>query len=151
MRHNFDFSPLFRTAVGFDRMTRALDSALRLDEGELSYPPYNIEKISDDEYRITMAVAGFTADDIEIVEHNGTLTIKGKPESLAGASQQLLHRGIAGRAFERRFQLADYVEVSAADMENGLLHVALKRNVPEEMKPRKVTIQSASAKKAITD
>ena len=150
MRHTFDFSPLFRTAVGFDRMTRALDSALRVDEGELSYPPYNIEKISDDEYRITMAIAGFTADDIEIVEHNGTLTVKGKPEGLTGGSQQLLHRGIAGRAFERRFQLADYVEVAAADLENGLLHISLKRNVPDEMKPRKISIQGAG-NKAISD
>jgi len=150
MRTTFDFSPLFRTAVGYDRMTRALDSAQRIDEGELSYPPYNIEKLSDDEYRITMAIAGFTADDVEIVEHDGTLTVKGKPTSLDGGDQQLLHRGIAGRAFERRFQLADYVEVAEADLQNGLLHIRLKRNVPEEMKPRRVRIQ-AGGRDAIAD
>lgn len=150
MRTTFDFSPLFRTAVGYDRMTRALDSAQRIDEGELSYPPYNIEKLSDDEYRITMAIAGFTADDVEIVEHDGTLTVKGKPASLNDGNEQLLHRGIAGRAFERRFQLADYVEVAEADLQNGLLHIQLKRNVPEEMKPRRVRIQ-AGGRDAITD
>lgn len=150
LRTTFDFSPLFRTAVGYDRMTRALDSAQRIDKGELSYPPYDIEKRSDDEYRITMAIAGFTVDDVEIVEHGRVLTVKGKPKSMSNSDQQLLHRGIAGRAFERRFQLADYVEVAEANLQNGLLQLHLKRNVPEEMKPRRVSIQAVSAD-AISD
>ena len=140
----FDFSPLFRTAVGFDRMTRALDAAARVDEGALSYPPYNIELVDDDHYRITMALAGFSTDDLEIVLHQGTLTVKSRrgEEREREEQRRFLHRGIAARSFERRFQLADHIKVTGAHMENGLLHVDLEREVPEAMKPRTITIKS---------
>ena len=146
MRTAFDFSPLFRTAVGFDRMTRALDAASRLNESELSYPPYNIEKFDEDHYGITMAVAGFGEDDIEVVLHKGTLTVKSRAKAAKEEGKTFLHRGIAGRAFERRFQLADHIEVTDAKLENGLLHIDLVRRVPEELKPRKIEISSAGPK-----
>jgi molecular chaperone IbpA len=137
----YDFSPLFRTAIGFDRMARLIDATQDVASTP-SYPPYNIAKISEDSYRLTMAVAGFSQDDLELVVKDNQLIISGRvnPESLGG---ELLHRGIAGRAFERRFALADHLVVDGADLQNGLLHVALKRVVPEALKPRRIEIGSA--------
>ena len=139
-----DLSPLFRSTVGFDRMTRLLDAATRFDEGALSYPPYNIEKTGEDTYRITMAVAGFGEDDLEITAQENSLVISGKVEQPADAAK-LLHRGIAGRAFERRFELAEHIRVAGASLVNGLLHVDLVREVPEAMKPRTVRIERKPA------
>ncbi|MFC0409306.1 Hsp20 family protein [Roseomonas elaeocarpi] len=142
----FDISPLLRTAIGFDRMARLADTARAASEGS-SYPPYNIERVADDAYVLTMAVAGFGPDNIEITSQDNTLTIAGKaPEAEDG--RRYLHRGIAGRAFERRFVLADHIQVQGADMQNGLLHVSLKREVPEALKPRRIAI-AGSAPKAI--
>ncbi|UFN46877.1 Hsp20 family protein [Roseomonas sp. OT10] len=135
-----DFSPLFRTAIGFDRMARLVDAARAADAP--SYPPYNIERTGDDAYVLTMAVAGFGPDDIEITSQDNVLTVSGKaPQAEEG--RRYLHRGIAGRAFERRFVLADHIQVQGADLQNGLLHVALKRLVPEALKPRRIAIGSA--------
>lgn len=141
----YDLSPLFRSTVGFDRVTRLLESAMNGEDGSNSgYPPYNIEKLSDDQYRITMAVAGFALDDLEITAHPNLLIVQGKAkETDTGAV--FLHRGIAGRAFERRFQLADHIRVNNATLENGLLHVELVREVPEAMKPRTVQISANTA------
>ena len=139
----YDFSPLFRSSVGFDRLTNVMDAAMRQAEGSESYPPYNIEKTGDDSYRITVAVAGFSEDDIEIVSHDDTLVIEGKVKTdETGEETAYLHRGIAGRAFKRTFQLADHIRVSGANMVNGLLNVELVREVPEELKPRKIEIKS---------
>ncbi|HYE51925.1 MAG TPA: Hsp20 family protein [Azospirillaceae bacterium] len=138
----YDLSPLFRSTVGFDRMTRLLEAALKADEANASYPPYNIEKLGEDQYRITMAVAGFGQDDLEIVAQQNSLTITGKANK-EGEGAQYLYRGIAGRAFERRFQLADHIRVANASLENGLLHVELVREVPEVLKPRTIRIESA--------
>jgi molecular chaperone IbpA len=140
----FDLSPLFRSTVGFDHLSRMLDAAQRLDDTAFSYPPYNIEKLSDDDYRITMAVAGFAESDLDITVQDHTLVISGKSHH-DEAQVQYLHRGIAGRSFERRFELADFIRVEGASMANGLLHVALKREVPEQMKPRTITIGTAPA------
>lgn len=144
----FDFTPLFRTAVGFDRMSQLADRAMRMDEQASAYPPYNIEKLSDDNYRITMAVAGFTQGDLDITVHENALTIKAKKEKAdeqTAANTTYLHRGIATRSFERRFQLADHIHVTDARLENGLLHIDLLREVPEALKPRKVEISQADS------
>ncbi|MGE0255243.1 MAG: Hsp20 family protein [Alphaproteobacteria bacterium] len=139
----YDLTPLFRSTVGFDHVSRLLDAAFSgVDEGT-SYPPYNIEKLGENEYRVTMAVAGFGEDDIEITQHQNTLSIKGKAKQ-ADEQVQTLYRGIAGRAFERRFELADYVHVTGAKLVNGLLQVELAREVPEAMKPRTIAVQRAS-------
>jgi len=143
MRH-VDFSPLYRSTVGFDRLFTMLDSLAQPDNGQ-SYPPYNIERTGEDAYRISMAVAGFAEDDISIEAHRNVLTIKGEKPETTDETSEFLHRGIASRAFERRFQLADHVEVVGALLKNGLLHIDLKRSVPEEMKPRKIAIQPAPA------
>jgi molecular chaperone IbpA len=136
----FDFSPLYRSAVGFDRLMNVLDAAQKNGPAD-SYPPYNIEKTGEDSYQITVAVAGFGPSDLDVEVRDGQLVIVGK-----GAAEeqdnQFLHRGIARRAFERRFQLADHVEVRAADLVDGLLKVDLVREIPEAMKPRKIDIQS---------
>jgi molecular chaperone IbpA len=137
----FDFSPLFRTAIGFDRMARLVDSAISGAEAP-SYPPYNIEKTGDDTYRLTMAVAGFRPEDLDLTVKENTLVISGRVAGEANKGE-VLYRGIAGRAFERRFVLADHIVVEGADLANGLLHVGLKRVVPEALKPRKITIGSA--------
>ena len=143
MRH-VDFSPLYRSTVGFDRLFTMLDS-LAQPETAQTYPPYNIERTGDDAYRITMAVAGFSETEISIEAHRNVLTIKGeKADEANGEGGELLYRGIASRAFERRFQLADHVEVNGASLKNGLLHIDLKRNIPEEMKPRKIEIAPLS-------
>jgi len=139
----YDLTPLFRSTVGFDHVSRLLDSAFAgVDEGT-SYPPYNIEKTGENEYRVTMAVAGFGEDDIEITQHQNTLSIKGKAKQ-AEAETRTLYRGIAARAFDRRFELADYVQVTGATLVNGLLQVELVREVPEAMKPRTIAVQRAS-------
>ena len=143
--HSFDLTPLFRSTVGFDRMARLLDSVNRLDEQTQSYPPYNIEKLDEDNYRITMAVAGFGEDELDVTVKDGILIVSGKAES-KDAERKFLHRGIARRAFERRLQLADYIQVSGARLENGLLHVDLVREVPEAMKPRQIAINTVAGK-----
>ena len=144
MRH-VDFSPLYRSTVGFDRLFTMLDS-LAQPEGSQTYPPYNIERTGDDSYRITMAVAGFSEEDISLEAHRNVLTIKGeRKDREEGDESKLLYRGIASRSFERRFQLADYVEVSGAALKDGLLHIDLKREIPEEMKPRRIEITAAPA------
>ena len=138
----FDFSPLFRTAIGFDRLARMADTAASV--ADTGYPPYNIEKTGDDSYRLTMAVAGFRPEDLDLVAKDNTLVITGRigPDA---PKAELLYRGIAGRPFERRFVLADHVVVDGADLRNGLLHVALKRVVPESLKPRHIPIRGADA------
>ena len=145
--NTLNLSPLFRTAIGFDRLARLVDTAATA--ADVSYPPYNIEKTGDDSYRLTMAVAGFGPDDIELVVRDNTLFISGKVTSEAPAAE-LLYRGIAGRAFERKFVLADHMVVDGADLQNGLLHVGLKRVVPEALKPRRIAIGSASQASAPT-
>jgi molecular chaperone IbpA len=130
-----DYSPFFRTTVGFDRLLGLLDQAAETAQG---YPPYNIERSDETHYRVTIAVAGFAEKDLGIEVRDGVLTVQGKREEAAKPSY--LHQGIAGRAFERQFQLAEHVEVKAARLENGLLHIDLERVVPEEKKPRKIPI-----------
>jgi molecular chaperone IbpA len=144
-----DLSPLFRATIGFDNLSRILDSVTRLDEAQMSYPPYNIVKHGTDDYRITFAVAGFSDADIDVQVENNTLTVKGKSTAEAD-NVQYLHRGIAGRSFERRFELADHIRVDGARLENGLLHIDLKREIPEALKPRRIAITSASAPKRVT-
>jgi len=133
----YDLSPLFRSTIGFDRLGRLLEASRTADP--VAYPPYNIEKLGDNAYRITMAVAGFGEGDLDITAQDNTLTIRGKAQPEPQGAQYL-YRGIAGRAFERRFQLAEHVEVVSARLENGLLHVELARRVPEALKPRKIEI-----------
>jgi molecular chaperone IbpA len=133
-----DFAPLFRTAIGFDRLARLVDTAASAQDAQ-SYPPYNIEKTGDDTYRLTMAVAGFRPDDIDLTVKDNTLFVSGRVANDAPKAE-ILYRGIAGRAFERRFVLADHIVVEGADVQHGLLHVGLKRVVPEALKPRKITI-----------
>lgn len=137
-----DFSPLFRSAIGFDRLARLMDNARVSTEGQ-SYPPYNIEVTGEDRYVLTMAVAGFAEADIEITAQDNTLTVAGRAPQVNEEGRRFLHRGIAGRAFERRFVLADHLVVEGAKLENGLLHVALKREVPEALKPRRIPVQAA--------
>lgn len=141
----YDLSPLYRSTVGFDRFANMLDQVLTGDAAQPSYPPYNIEKVSDDAYRITLAVAGFGRDDIEIEAREGVLVVKGAHQPTEGEGPAYLHRGIAERAFERRFQLADHVRATGADIVNGLLHIELTREVPEALKPRKIEIGAAKA------
>ncbi|MEM9168214.1 MAG: Hsp20 family protein [Pseudomonadota bacterium] len=137
----YDLSPLYRSTVGFDRLFDLLDAAGKTDAG--GYPPYNIERLDEDAYRITLAVAGFAESDIDIVVHEQTLTISGKrPEG--DESRTFLHQGIAGRSFERRYQLADHVKVDGAELANGLLNIDLRREVPESLKPRKIAINGAN-------
>ncbi|MBT6095342.1 MAG: Hsp20 family protein [Rhodospirillaceae bacterium] len=136
-----DFTPLFRHSVGFDRMQRLVDSALRYEGTETAYPPYNIEQTGEDGYVITMAVAGFGDGDLDITLKENTLVVSGKIEREDG-DVTYLHHGIAGRAFERRFELADHIKVAGADLANGLLHIELVREVPEEKKPKKIAINT---------
>ncbi|MCS6931226.1 MAG: Hsp20 family protein [Acetobacteraceae bacterium] len=144
-----DFSPLFRAAIGFDRLARLMDTARAAAEAS-SYPPYNIEKTGEDSYVLTMAVAGFGPDDIEITAQENVLTISGKAPQ-GDENRRFLHRGIAGRAFERRFVLADHIEVVGAEMQNGLLHVALERRVPDALKPRRIPIAAAAPKPKVIE
>ena len=139
----FDLSPLFRTSIGFDRMSRLLDSAARIEDNALSYPPYNIEQFGEHKYSITMALAGFSEEDLDLQVHEGTLTVKSKPHDVSNEKdRKFLHRGIAARAFERQFNLAEHVEVVGADLENGLLRIDLERIVPDEKKPRTIAVSA---------
>ena len=139
---SFDLSPLFRSSVGFDRVFDLLDSVSRYDTTQ-TFPPYNIERSDENHYRITLAVAGFAEKDLAVDVRDGVLTVQGKHGEEAD-KQGYLYQGIAGRAFERRFQLAEHVEVKGAKLENGLLHIALERVVPEEKKPRRIAINGAT-------
>ncbi len=137
----YDFTPLYRSFVGFDRMANLIDAATQSASGGNSYPPYNVARLDEDSYRIELAVAGFGSDEIEIESHENVLTITGKRETTADNDDtEYLHRGIAERGFERRFQLADHVIVENAKMNNGLLVISLKRELPEALKPRKIAI-----------
>jgi len=140
----YDFSPLYRSAIGFDRLAGLLDTASQLDAQAPSYPPYNVEQVSDNDYRVTMAVAGFAEDELEIEVKDQTLTISGKKADADDADRTYLYRGIAARSFQRRFQLADHVQVTGARLENGLLHVDTRRELPERLKPRTIAIEGAS-------
>ena len=143
MRH-FDFSPLYRATVGFDQIAEMMDRVLASDNTGPSYPPYNIEKTADDAYRISVAVAGFSETDLNVeVNENALIVSAQKPEANHAATY--LHRGIATRAFERRFQLADHVRIQGASYSNGMLHIDLVRELPEAYKPRRIEITSAVA------
>ena len=133
---SYDFSPLFRSSVGFDRLAQLMDSSR---DDVPSYPPYNIERTGEDQYRITMAVAGFAENEIEITAQENALSVVGK-QPKDEAPKSLLYRGIAGRPFQRRFELAEYIRVTGASLENGLLHIELVREVPEAVKPRNIKI-----------
>lgn len=147
---NFDLTPLFRSTVGFDRLGDLLDTALRGEEQAVSYPPYNIEKLGEDDYAITMAVAGFGESDIEITSHDNLLVVTGRAQADAADKQRVfLHKGIGTRAFERKFSLADHVKVTEATLANGLLSVKLVREVPEAHKPRTIAINGTQPKKVI--
>jgi molecular chaperone IbpA len=140
MRTAFDLSPLYRSMIGVDRMASLIDTAMR-SGGDSNYPPYDIEKVGEDAYRITLAAAGFSADELELTAQPNLLIVAGrKPEGEAEEGRTYLHRGIAGRSFERRFELADYVVVRSADYANGVLTIELAREVPEALKPRRIDI-----------
>jgi molecular chaperone IbpA len=140
----FDFSPLFRSTIGFDRLTRLVDAATRVDNSSLAYPPYNIEKTGEDAYRLTMAVAGFSPDELDITVQENSLLVTGKAKK-DDEESRYLHRGIARRAFERRFSLADHIKVVGATIRDGMLHVDLAREVPEAAKPRKIQISAGQS------
>ena len=140
----YDFSPLYRSAVGFDRLVRQLESAARSSQ-ENGWPPYNIEPTGEDAYRIEIAVAGFSADELNIEAKENLLTVTGKKAANDDGQRTFLHRGLAERDFERRFQLADYVVVKGAALANGLLTVELKRELPEALKPRSIEIATGSS------
>jgi molecular chaperone IbpA len=135
----FDFTPLFRSTIGFDRLTRLVDAATRVDNSSLAYPPYNIEKTGEDAYRLTMAVAGFSPDELDLTVQENSLLVTGKAKK-EDEESRYLHRGIARRAFERRFSLADHIKIVGATIRDGMLHVDLAREVPEAAKPRKIQI-----------
>ena len=139
-----DFAPLYRSSVGFDRFLDLLDAVPGFDAGPAAYPPYNIERLSDNEYQITMAVAGFAEDELKLDVKEQILNIRGEKKA-EDKERQFLHRGIAARTFERRFQLADHVEVKGANLKDGLLHVDLVRNVPERLKARTIAISNGKA------
>ena len=145
----FDMTPLFRSTIGFDRLADMLDSVAQFDSG-VSYPPYNIERTDENHYRISLAVAGFAEKDLNVEVKEGVLSVKGKRETDKNEqSKHYLYQGIAGRTFERRFQLAENVEVKGAQIENGLLHIDLERVVPEEKKLRRVAITTAASEKKV--
>jgi len=143
-----DFAPLYRSTVGFDRLFNLLDSVSGFDQAPAAYPPYNIERTAENEYRITMAVAGFGRDEISVDVKEQTLSVSGAKKA-EEKEREYLHRGIAARSFERRFQLADHVEVKGADLQDGLLHIDLVRNVPERLKPRSIAIGNGKAPKQV--
>jgi molecular chaperone IbpA len=148
MRH-FDFAPLYRSTIGFDRLAQLLDSVGGFDT-ETAYPPYNIERTAEDDFRTSMAVAGFGADEIKADVKESTLSVRGEKKAETTEPQrQYLHRGIAARNFERRFQLADHVEVKGAVLKDGMLHIDLVRNLPERMKPRTISITTEAEPKQI--
>ena len=139
MRTTFDFSPLFRSSIGFERLVNALEAASRVESID-NWPPYDIAKTDEDEYRITMAVGGFSEDELSITQEQNMLLVAGS--KTPDENTQYLHRGIAGRSFQRRFQLADHVRVEGATLVDGLLTINLRREIPEEMKPRRIAISS---------
>ena len=143
----FDLAPLYRSTVGFDRLFSMLDGF----EAAPGYPPYNIERTGENDYRITVAVAGFGESELSIVSKENTLTIKGEKQVKQDNNGEVLYQGIAARAFERQFQLADYVQVKGANLENGLLHVELVREIPEAKKPRQIAIGNGSAKPQVVE
>ena len=140
-----DFAPLYRSAIGFEHISQLLDSVAQREQSQPSYPPYNIERLDKDEYRITMAVAGFTNEELNIESEHQTLKVKGN-KAEESTERQYLHQGIAARNFERVFQLADHVRVISANLENGLLHIELRREIPEAMKPRQIPISASNDK-----
>ena len=140
---NLDLSPFFRSSIGFDRLSDLMDSALRIDESG-GYPPYNIEKLGEHTYRLTMAIAGFSENDLAISVQNNVLVVAGRARQDED-TVQYLYRGIAGRAFERHFQLADFIKIGKAQLENGMLRIILEREIPESMKPRRIEIQSVKS------
>jgi len=140
--NTIDFSPLYRSTIGFDRFASMLDHALRSEPTSAGYPPYNIEVLEDEKYTITVAVAGFDQDEIDIQVENGVLTIRGKKND--DVERKYLYQGIANRSFERKFNLADHIEVTGAALNNGLLSVSLVKEVPEAMKPRKIEISESA-------
>lgn len=145
MRTAFDISPLLRSSVGFENLNRLVEFATRATETDTAFPPYNIEKLGEDRYVVTMAVAGFAPEELDITVQENSLIVSGKAaDADATVERVFLHRGLAKRAFERRFQLADVIKVTGASFENGLLHIALVREVPEHKKPRKVEISAAA-------
>jgi molecular chaperone IbpA len=146
----FDLAPLYRSTVGFDRLFSLLDQVAGVDAAP-SYPPYNIERTGENAYRISLAVAGFTDADLSIETKENTLTIRGERKKSAENAGEMLYQGIAARAFERRFQLADHVEVKAATLANGLLHVDLVREIPEQLKPRQIPIGTSAASAKVID
>ncbi len=146
---SFDFAPLYRSSVGFDRLAQAMDSLVRHDGSSPSYPPYNIEKTGDDSYRISLALAGFSESEVHVETCGGQLTISGSRHTASkngngsakeGANREFLYQGIAERSFERRFELDALIRVKSASMENGLLHIDLEREIPEELKPRSIPV-----------
>ena len=141
----FDFTPLYRSTIGFDHLSSLLDSLGR-NEGGSGYPPCNIELLEKDRYQITMAVAGYTPEDLDLQAERQTLTIRGRKTDAEDGKRNYLHQGIAARSFERRFQLADHVEVTGARLENGLLHIDLVRELPEAMKPRTIPISNGKGR-----
>ena len=144
----FDLTPFYRSTVGFDRLFSLLDQAA--GDGGNGYPPYNIERTGENDFRITVAVSGFSQNEISIVAKENTLTIKGEKVANENSQNEVLYRGIASRAFERSFQLADFVQVKNASLENGLLHVDLVREIPEAAKPRQIPISNGPASKPVT-
>ncbi len=146
---SFDFSPLYRATVGFDRVADLMDRVLSADVAQPGYPPYNIEKTADDAYRISLAVAGFSPEELSVEVKDGTLFVAARKAPEDG-SRNFLHRGIATRAFERRFALADHVRVTGANLEHGMLHIELVREIPEAMKPRRIAISSSAPEAAPT-
>ncbi len=147
--HTLDLTPLLRSTIGFDRISRLMDAAIHMDESALSYPPYNIEKVGENEYRLTMAVAGFGEDDLEVTATEGTLEITGRVKREDERKPAYLHRGIGTRAFKRRFELADHITVVGAALDKGLLHIELKREIPEELRPHTIKIEREPVAKAI--
>lgn len=139
---SYDLTPLYRSTVGFDRVFDLIDTMTKAESG--SYPPYNIERVEEDRYRITLAVAGFAESDLDIELHENSLTVTGRKTEEAD-DRTFLHQGIAGRSFDRRFQLADHVKIEGAGLANGLLNIELRREIPEEKRPRKIAINGVDA------
>jgi len=140
--NTIDLTPLYRNSVGFDRMASLLDNAMRTDSSSQGYPPYNIEELEENRYAISLAIAGFSEDDLDINVEKSVLTVRGKKTE--DSDKNYLHRGIANRAFERKFNLADYIEVTSADLVNGLLTISLLKEIPEAMKPKTIAINQSN-------
>ena len=143
----FDFTPLYRSSIGFDHLARMLDEASTFETP--TYPPYNIERMGEDEYLISLAIAGFSSDDVNIEVKGNDLTVTGKKSDKPNGRKEYLHQGIAGRSFQQSFQLADHVEVKGAELNEGLLQISLQRVVPEALKPRTIAIQTGNEQKTI--